>query len=140
MLKILCGINDQEHSELAAEVAIDLARRLQARLWFFMVNPVILPGRGPVEHLYSKNCVAGYLQEALRRANAAGVFDVRSETRHVSNIADAIIDYANELGADYVVIGSDRRPRPMDWLRDSISQRIITLAEFPVLVVKRKRY
>ena len=137
--KILCGINDQQHSELAAEAAIGLARRFDARLWFFMANPMVLPGRGPIFYLYSEDQIAGYLQEALRRANAAGVFEVTCDTRKVSSIAEAIVAYANELAIDYLVIGSDSRPSRLRWFRLSISQSVVSLADFPVLVVKQKQ-
>ena len=140
VFKILCGISDQQQSELAAEAAIDLARRLQAKLWFFMANPMVLPGRGPVVYLYSEDHITRYLREALGRANAAGIFEVTCDTRKVSSIAEAIVAYANELAVDYVVIGSDSRPRRMRWFQPSISQSVISLADVPILVVKQKRY
>jgi nucleotide-binding universal stress UspA family protein len=138
-IKILCAIDDQEHSERAAMAAIDLAKRLSAELLFYMVNPSVLPGRGPVVHLWSDDYIESCLDEAVRRARRAGIFDVSTGTRRATNIADAIVAHADEHDIDYIVVGAGDRSRLMKAIGGSVSRDVAAKANCPVLVVRRVR-
>lgn len=138
--QILCAIDDTEHSERAAEFAISLAGQLSAKLTFYMVNPAVLPGPlGPPAHLWTDDYIRGYLDEALRRAVAAGLRGVRCETRRADSIAEAVVACADLHQADLIVVGACGRHHIVDSVRRTVSRLVADTANCPVLIVRRLR-
>ena len=90
-LKILCAIDDEEHSWRAASVGIDLAKRLSAELMLCMINPVVLPGRGPIVYRWTESYLDQVLNEVVRRARRLGLWDVRRKTGRAIFVADGIV-------------------------------------------------
>jgi nucleotide-binding universal stress UspA family protein len=137
-MRILCGIDGCEPSARAAGVAAELAKRLDALLTLYMVNPAI-PGRGARLHLWSDEHVGSTLNEMVRRGRWSGVPNVNSASRRATNVADAIVDYADEHDVDYIVIGASRRPEVLKMLSGSISREVLAKANCPVVIVGRMR-
>ena len=138
--QILCAIDDAEHSETAAEFAIDLARQLSARLVFQMVNPAVLPSpRGAPVYLWADDYIRGYLDEAFRRARQAGVSVVTCETGRATSIAESIVACADFHEADFIVIGAHGRRRIADLFRRSVSRVVADTANCPVLIIRQVR-
>ncbi len=138
--QILCAIDDTDHSENAAEFAIGLANQLSANLTFYMVNPAVLPGPlGVSVHLWTDDYIKGYLDEALRRAVAAGLRGVRCETTRADSIAQAIVAFADLNQADLIVVGARGHLNILDTLRRTNSRIVADTANCPVLIVRRVR-
>jgi nucleotide-binding universal stress UspA family protein len=138
--QILCAIDDAEHSETAAEFAIDLARRLSAKLVFQMVNPAVLPSpRGAPVYLWTDDYIRGYLEEALRRARQAGVGLATCETARANSIPDSIVACADFHEADLIVIGASGRRTIADLFRRPVSRIVADTANCPVLIIRRVR-
>jgi nucleotide-binding universal stress UspA family protein len=135
--RILCAIDDTEHSETAAEFAISLASQLSARLVFHMVNPAILPSKyGAPVYMWTDDYIRSYLDEALRRARNAGLNHATGETQRATSVADSIVAFADDYEADLIVIGASGRGRIADFLRRSTSRAVADTAHCPVLIVK----
>jgi nucleotide-binding universal stress UspA family protein len=135
--QILCAIDDSAHSEKAAEFAISLTRQLSAKLTFCMINPAVLPGPlGAPVYLWTDEYVKGYLDEAFRRAMAAGLQRVRCETRRADSIAEAVVACADLCQADLIVVGSCGHRNIIDALRGTVSRMVADTAKCPVLIVK----
>ncbi|GGF57441.1 universal stress protein [Marmoricola endophyticus] len=76
--------------------------------------------------------------ELVGRWQAAGVrIDVRRDL--VADVAEAVLDAAEETGARLVVVGVRRRSPVGKALLGSVAQRLILDAECPVLAVKPER-
>jgi nucleotide-binding universal stress UspA family protein len=138
--QILCAIDDTEPSENALEFAIDLAKRLSAKLVFCMVNPAVLPSpRGTPVYFWTEGYIQGYLDEALRRARNAGVSWVTCETRRATSVADYVVACADLHEADFIVVGASRHSKIADFFYRSVSRRVADTANCPVIIVKQVR-
>lgn len=126
--EVFCAIDDQVHSGRAADTAIKIARTMSSMLIFFIVNPAVLPGRGPMIYLWNKDYIDGYFTQARARARQSGVYDTKCITKNASNIARAILVEAQNEGADYIVVGSNCRPGPFGNWKHSITREIAAKA------------
>lgn len=74
--------------------------------------------------------------EAVReRAEAAGVAFV-SAVREGDAVGRTITDYAEEVGADLIVLGTHGRRGLNRWLLGSVTERVVRTAPVPVLTVR----
>ena len=103
--RVFCAIDDQEHSGRAVDTAVEIARTMSSALTFFMANPAVLPGRGPMFYRWTKDYINGYFAEARTRARRSGVYDARCITKNVSDIPRAILIEAENANANYIVVG-----------------------------------
>ena len=108
--KVLSAIDDGEHSGYAADAAIKIARDTSSMLIFFMANPAVLPGRGPLVYLWTKDYIDGYFAQARARARQSGVYDIQCITKNTVDIARSILSEAENAEVDYIVVGSNCRP------------------------------
>lgn len=76
------------------------------------------------------------LSEALERARAAGVEAEVSRPTHRDDLADTILDLAEEQDVSLIVLGLRRRSQVGKLLMGSHAQRILLQADRPVLSVK----
>ena len=136
MLKrIFCAIDDQEHSGRAADTAIEIARTMSSAVIFFMANPAVLPGRGPVVYRWTKDYINGYFSEARARARRSGVFDTRCITKNANNVTRAILLEAENANADFIVVGSNSRPGAFGNWKYSITRDVAAKAPCPTIIV-----
>ena len=136
MLKrIFCAIDDQEHSGRAVDTAIDIARTMSSALIFFMANPAVLPGRGPMIYRWTKDYINGYFSEARARARRSGVLDTRCITKNASDISGAILLEAENANADFIVVGSNSRPGIFSNWKHSITREVAAKAPCPTIIV-----
>ena len=133
--KILTAIDDQEHSGRAVDAAIDIARATSSALVFFMANPAVMPGRGPLFYRYTKDYIGDYFEQARKRARFGGVHDVKCVTENCIDITSSILTEAEKEQADYIVIGSDRKRGPLASWKYSISQDVAVGAPCPTIIV-----
>jgi nucleotide-binding universal stress UspA family protein len=135
LTRVFCAIDDQEQSGRAADTAIEIARKTSSELIFFMANPAVLPGRGPLVYLWTKKYIEEYFSEARNRARHSGVFDTRCITRNATDVARAILLEAENANADYIVVGSNFQPGPFRSWKYSITREVAARAHCPTIIV-----
>jgi nucleotide-binding universal stress UspA family protein len=139
--RICCPIDFSDASRAAMEVACDLARRFGATLTLLHAYPV--PG-----YTFPDGSVVAsprMLQELADQANRhladwqrdalqAGAPAVRVETA-VGDPASEIVAWAQDKGADLLVLGTHGRTGLEHALMGSVAERVVRRARCPVLTV-----
>ena len=141
-MKILVAIDGSKNSLRALEHAIGLAGRFAEPAELLLVNAhddIALRG---ASQFVGKDAVEGYLndlsqselKEALETVHRSKVV---FQTRMLrGQIAQSIATAASDAGCDMIVLGSKGRSAIKDLLIGSVAQRVASLAEVPVLLVK----
>ncbi|MBW4027298.1 MAG: universal stress protein [Acidobacteria bacterium] len=136
--KILVGFNGTSGSSRAAEVAISLARSLNAKLILLGVVPPLTAeaqaeGLGLEEASGTRRRLEEQLEATASRVRSLGA-DV------VTEIADGepeaqIERKAEEEGVDLIIVGRREIGRVRHWLEGSTSETLVRSAHASVLVV-----
>ncbi len=87
-----------------------------------------------LDSLESEACkyLSGYAEE-LKKAG----FEVTAEVvRSTGTIPDAILEYAEEHGADLIAMTTKVSSGPLGWMQSSITDAVAKRAKSPVLLVK----
>lgn len=136
--KIVVAYDGSPHSKRALDVAIDLARKYNSRLYVVeVVDPAALIGLGisPVpqtvlDQLYQK--AKNDVEEARRRAEG-----VNSEGEVLEgDPATSILEFVDKVKADLLVSGSRGLSTLKRIFLGSVSSRLVSESKVPVLVVK----
>jgi len=139
---IMVAVDDSSAAFQAAEVAVDLAAALGARLVAVSVvdgagaEEPVLVGRtlGSVARPGDQLAAMGAVQRHVRTlAGRAGV-DLEVRTVH-GHVADALLDQARELGADLVVVGRVDRPGVRLTHVGRTAEQVLEFCAVPVMVV-----
>jgi nucleotide-binding universal stress UspA family protein len=104
-----------------------------------MINPAVLPGRGPNTYLWTDEYVKEIVSDAIRSARSSGLWDVRGETARATFAADAVVNCADEWQVDYIIVGASHRSALMQMLGGSVSREIALKASCPVLIAAQTR-
>ncbi len=146
---LLVPIDGSELTDGAVHAALELAKQSGARVSFFHVQPsyygrpdVAIYGEGLVldpalsEQFSQANArfAATILDKALEQAQAAGV-EASSETCVSPLVHEAILEAAERLGCDLIAMASHGRRGLAGLLIGSETQRVLTHAKLPVLVI-----
>ena len=105
--KIIVGYDGSDHAEDALALGTDLCQASGAELCVagvFLVHPLLRSGADPVDREAEQE-FAGQLKRAAESADA-GV-----QLVHSSSAARGLHEYAEEIGADLIVVGSSRHGR-----------------------------
>jgi len=139
--QILIAVDDSEFAGQAADLAIELAKPLKAKIGFIHVfNPSVGPGTMwsvPADSLAemsereAKDLLARFRERAPARSKVP-------EFLESGNPASKIVDVAKSWPADLIVIGSHGRGKIGGLLMGSVSQEVLGHAPCPVLVVRAK--
>ncbi len=144
--KILCPVDFSEGSDRALDYAVSLAKQLGADVWMTHVYELPLysvpsgvayaagqPGelfdfvRGVKERIQTK------LDELKAKFQSAGP---ALHTRLVEGApAGSIVDLADEMSADLIVLGTHGRTGLPHLLMGSVAERVARTSRCPVLVV-----
>lgn len=138
---IIVAYDGSENAKRALDVAIDLAKKYEAKLTIIeVVDTAILAGTGlspiPAEiinEIYNK--AKKDVDEAKEKAMKNGVRNVETVTVE-GDPAATILDYSGKIGADLIVTGSRGLSTIKRIILGSVSSRIVHEAKIPVLVVK----
>lgn len=137
MEKILVPVDGSESSDRALKRAIELAVALKVKLSFLYV--------ANVNQLAVNSCLSAELLEAVNKAGEAVLSHaeesvpegVESERLlETGSPASAIIDVAEDSGADLIVMGSRGLGLVKGVLLGSVSQYVVENAACAVMVVK----
>lgn len=143
-MKILLAVDGSSHSQEAVD---EVARRPWPPRSTVRVLSVIQPYTPPATEV-----VLGATLEDIRRqqtadaehltaraANAVKAADVSAETAvREGDPRSAIVDEADEWGADLIVVGSHGRTGVKRWLLGSVAGAIVSHAPCSVEVVRRR--
>jgi nucleotide-binding universal stress UspA family protein len=116
---------DEDSSGGAVAVAAGLAKRLAARITMVQFGKSVAHREDAVT-------------DAVNSLERSGVtFDVRLEhPTSGASIAESLVNMADDLRADLIVLGSRGRPAPLASLFGSVSREVARGAHVPVLVVR----
>ncbi len=141
MTHILVATDGSESADRAIDFAAGLAKGLGAKLSIvtvgddFSSDDVQRLARsegdiGEALELISNQILIG----ARQRARRIGVTNIETQAAW-GDAAEAIIAAASRIGADTIVVGRRGRGRLAGLLLGSVSQKVVTLAPCPVIVV-----
>ena len=133
---ILFATDFSENAGKAFEEAVDIAKFRDAKLFILNVVPagdeLVLPGAQAPAWLPDEDEILAKLEETyVAKAGVGAEAAVRYGAQ-----ARRIVDYAEEVGADLIVVGA----RGMGWVvgffgGGSIADKVVKNAKVPVLVV-----
>jgi nucleotide-binding universal stress UspA family protein len=139
--RILVAVDFSPHSEPALEYAIELAKRLGAKLDLVHAYHVSLPIGSPNQVTVPpqfwtdiRDAADRRLQETLRKVQAEGA----PCEAHLTPMppAPAIADTAAEIDADLIVMGTRGNTGLKHVLLGSVAERTLRIAPCPVLTVR----
>lgn len=138
---VLLATDGSETAETAAEHAVEVSNRFDARL--HVVHAVSPPlseifSSEDVERALEEATAAGeeVVEEVAERARDEGVDAVTRVEQRAPH--EAILEYAEEKDADVIVMGSRGRSEKSlrDRLLGSVSAKVVNTSEKPVLTVR----
>jgi nucleotide-binding universal stress UspA family protein len=138
---ILLATDGSEETELAARVAVELARSAGAELHVVHVRllpvtppyPEVLDWREDLER--AEREARELLDEQVRLVEEEAGGTVAGIHLREEEPAEEIVVLAEELGVDLIVVGSRDRGRISRALMASVSDQVVRRARCPVLVV-----
>ncbi|HWC86194.1 MAG TPA: universal stress protein [Solirubrobacteraceae bacterium] len=142
---ILVGTDGSDTATTAVRYAIDLARQLEARLQIVSAYEPV-PGQrlrqesveapSDVQWMVSpREDVLALLDQAEEEARGAGLSDVETFARK-GDAADAILDVAEEVRSDLIVVGNRGMTGAKRFLLGSIPNKVSHHAPCSVLIVR----
>lgn len=138
MKRILCAVDDGEHSETAARFAGELAAVSGARLTLFAVNEMIggYTRSDASARLWTAGQLRSLLDKAAATARAAGATHVETQTVDSRDVARAIAQYAEDGDFDHIVIGAGGKSAVEQLMLGSVSSDVVTRAPCPVTIAR----
>ncbi|WP_163858451.1 universal stress protein [Paenibacillus elgii] len=138
--RILVAYDGSELSQRALAKAKELAGESNAKLDVVHVlhHPVVVIGEAVVSP--PRSYEEEYIQHAQSlidqaKREIAGFPDAKASLLQ-GQPADSVLDYAGEIGADLIVIGSRGLSGLNEWVLGSVSHHVVQHARIPVLVIK----
>jgi len=141
-MKLLCATDGSHASEKAVNLAVDLAKRLNAKLTFLTVSTVSQESAAKTHFWDDRILGAGdaQMQQELRAAAAAaekaGLTDAVCAVASGRDIAAAIVDYAETHGFDHIITGSSGRTGASRLLLGSVAAEVVAKAHCPVTIAR----
>ncbi len=141
--KIIVPLDGSDWSFRAAKYAIKVAKMANAEIIF--MHAVVNPPYG--DHRSAGIMITAYIKEArelaelwyVKAGNMAsneGVKFVAETILDVASAADSIVNYAESMKADLIVIGTMGRTGLKRLLLGSVASGVVTHARCPVLVTR----
>jgi nucleotide-binding universal stress UspA family protein len=140
MKTIVCAVDGSPIAASALEFAIELCQETGATLEVVAVRVPPPPARGgsiPVVEIEEPHGAEHIADQAVGAARAAGV----AARAHAASghPAEEIIDVAEQVGADLIVVGSRGLGTVSSMLLGSVSRRLLKHSTVPVTVVAHAR-
>ena len=138
MTKILCAVDDSEHSLPAIDIATKLAGAFDAGLTLLMVNQLVGGyGRGGAPTLtWTAKEMESALSKAAAEAEKGGVSNIKLVNVESRDLAQAITGYAEQNGFDHIVVGTGGKGAVSRLMLGSVSRDVVSRAHCPVTVAR----
>ena len=140
--KLLCAIDAAYPSPLAIEAAVEMAQLLRVPMAFLTINPASHEGTIKT-HFWDDRIIAAIdaqlinvLADAAAIARRSGFSDFDCVVATGTNIAAAIVNYAQKKGFDHIVVGSSRPPARFGAAPGSFAAEVVRNAKCPVTIVR----
>jgi nucleotide-binding universal stress UspA family protein len=136
---ILLAVDGSEHALHAAQVAANLANAMNSKtLRIVVAYDPIPPYLGEPNLQYAINARLNEAQEMLQKAaRAVGNVTAEVHSEHLEgDAAEMIIESAKTHNSDVIVMGSRGLGRFTGLLLGSTSQKVVSHAPCPVLIVR----
>lgn len=134
--KVLVAVDGSPHARTAIPAAVDIARKSGGEIVVLHVreHSVI---RGQDWDMESGQEAQAIVDEACREIETSGVKARTAVVRSVAGyVPRAILEAADENGADLIVLGSRGRSDLQGLLLGSVTHKVIQLSHRPVLVTR----
>jgi nucleotide-binding universal stress UspA family protein len=138
MTKILCAIDDTEHSLPAIDAAAKLASAFDGELTILIVNQLIGGyGRGgPPTLIWTEKEVKSALSKAVDEAKRNGAAKINLVDVESRDLAQAITGYAEQNGVDHIVVGTGGKGAVSRLMLGSVSRDVVARAHCSVTVAR----
>ncbi len=135
---ILCAVDDTDHSKAAVELAAEMAKAFGADLTLVAVNELMgAVGRtGVASYLWDDTEVRRILDRAIDQAKATGISEPKTISLKSRDVARAVTIYAEEIGADHIVVGTGGKGSISRLMLGSVSRDVVFRAHSPVTVAR----
>jgi nucleotide-binding universal stress UspA family protein len=136
--RILLAVDGSEHAFHAAKVAAELSRCMKSELRIVVAYDPIPPYLGEPNLQHAINARLDHAQEILKKAvETLGDVPAEIHTELIEgNPAEAIIEVAATRASDVIVMGSRGLGRLAGLVLGSTSQKVVSHAPCPVLIVR----
>ena len=134
--KILCAIDDIEHSRVAVIHAAELAAKLHAPLVICSVNGLSGGLRGPPIYLHDEAEIKKLLDFAVELAKSHGAKKVSETEIKARLVASAVIQYAEQEGITQIVVGTGDKRGLVRMVLGSVAAEIAARAHCTVVVAR----
>ncbi|HKZ76004.1 MAG TPA: universal stress protein [Actinomycetota bacterium] len=134
--QILLAADGSASSRKAADVAADIGKKYGAEILVFHVLERQITGFGAYD-VEEPDEAADFVDEVVRTLKDAGV-SARGEveTAPKGRVPRTIVEAAREQGAGLIVMGSRGLSEWEELFLGSVTDRVLHLAECPVLIVR----
>jgi nucleotide-binding universal stress UspA family protein len=136
---VLCALDFEPGSARALVLAADLAERARADLHLLHANPQfrarLAQAPGGVSGAAFRERVGRFVNGALGADDAFAVLAPEVHETHGETAPDGVLNYARDVGADLLVVGSHGRRGLDRLLLGSVAADLLRRAEAPVVVL-----
>jgi nucleotide-binding universal stress UspA family protein len=136
--KILCSIDDTDHSKAAVDLAAEMAQAFGAELTLVAVNELMgAVGRtGAASYLWEDEELKRILDRSAEQAKAAGMTELKTSGLKSRDVARAITMFAEEISANHIVVGTGGKGSISRLMLGSVSRDVVFRAHCPVTVAR----
>ncbi|MGH8072098.1 MAG: universal stress protein, partial [Candidatus Entotheonellia bacterium] len=132
--RILVGLDGSPLGRLALQAALELACRYRAQLIALSVVEEPVTGNHEHEETESLNYYRQVQANAVAQANAAGI--TLQMAIHRGHATRALVEYAQEVGANLIVLGATGHEHPWSLTMGGTACRVISDTTHAVMVVR----
>ena len=137
--KIICAVDDSETSKGAAAFAAEMANAMGAELTLLAVNQMIGGAGGKSDgnvYIWENAELKGVLESAASAAKQAGSVRTKTASINSRDVARAIVTYAEDNGADHIIVGTGGKGSVSRLMLGSVSRDVVFRAHCPVTVAR----
>ena len=141
--KILVAIDGSDASMDAADYAISISKKYNAELYaLHVIHPAdvdLLPGPAQTSAyslvINTNKESEEYLDKVKLKANEYAI-TIKTEVIAAINVAEGIVDYAEDKNTDIIVVGTRGKSGIKKALLGSVAANVVNYSHCPVLVIK----
>ncbi len=135
--KIVCAVDDSEHTKSAVALAAEMAKATGADLTLLAVNELMAGTKGgTASYIWDNAELNRVLESAANEAKKAGASGAKTASVKSRDVPRAIAMYAEDNGADHIVVGTGGKNAASRLMLGSVSRDVVFRAHCPVTVAR----